>query len=700
MLFKWHIVDEEYHLPPPSVNFDNIKSHEIPYQVGNSAQLAKLDQFARDLDLRDYEPKKSYEDLKLVHPKPLPMFITHTELFVHTATLLELTAEGLLSNGTFDRPPPMGILPNDFYRCCGYYYNHPGCYVGPIKYKITKWKLVPDDFAVKIWTTRNISKLWNSPISGGTYHLTDPTEIIMDLKRKLTDGVIRGVERVKSDGAGDPTEDLGIEFYMLQEYGEVNFGNRNLPQSPPGPPGPPEEELDPPPGPLDTTLPEDSSDSEGADSSVVINYVALLNNDPNFSKLKNIHIPEIDDNLNILLNDSNNFGAYSVLRNYLTTRLSVPWGIGPANSPAFAKYSTLNYFKWDDNSCWYDSILTCLFSIPGSAWERQIRDSYYIDRIVDDLMIDIQTIQGFDKGKTAISMKYFKSYGPNAFESPSDALEKMIGMFNLGNQVDYSLPFDRERTFSFISAIHADDNASSSTAHFVSYVRQPDRNWIRFDGHDPIQPIEFVDNISERINGSIRIFKEIEQGMDGTETIIERKRYEQPALFFAKDNLEKVDLTPIDIFNHWKNVRNYLGMIQPVYLSEKRQKDRITTPNKIPWHNAEIYNGNPQYIYRDVMDGKIEVTDKGSENGYEIEFKEPEGFKKNAKTLVSLFNANIMDITNPEIFVYVLIPEYEAMVRSRTLLKSDKKTDFDAEGVLLPLIKVRNDVMNGKVIQI
>jgi hypothetical protein len=175
---QWHITDKEY-IPETHISFDNLKSTDIVYQKGSPEQIEKVNEL--------YSRLKNEEDIIIP---------------IETATLAQLRFMGLGGEliSEADQLSPLGILPNGRYRCCGYFYTHPGCYYGPVKHEMTPWKLVPDDFHIRVWETNDVKSLWNSPIVKGTYHLIDPTPVIETLKRNLADSVVNAVETVKRNG--------------------------------------------------------------------------------------------------------------------------------------------------------------------------------------------------------------------------------------------------------------------------------------------------------------------------------------------------------------------------------------------------------------------------------------------------------------------------------------------------------------------
>lgn len=536
------------------------------------------------------------------------------------------------------------VLPDGHYKCCGYYLNHPGCYVGPEKYKNTPWILVPNIKDIKT----NVDEIWNEPPIPGTYHLYDPTEQIMTLKKKLTPKVINMIQK----GVIDPEEELGIEYFMLMKYGEIEWEDLVAPEGPPNPSPlvPPLEEL---PGPKAPEVP----------------LIDFFKN--NSSAYTNQPIDPPYDNINMKSN----------------------------------KYSTLNYFKWEKNSCWLDAPLTCLFSIAGSEWEQQIRNAQYYDGVTASIMEDIIYLQSERKPEKQIakSIKFFADHFKEkqkvgVYDDARTTVENMITAFNLDDSIEMVLDKDNPNIFAFTSVLYVGENTASGTSHFVSYVRQPDKNWIRIDAHDEFTPVKFIlaSDIDKYKSGYVGDFKRSYTALDGSDVVETTRRLEEPYILFSRKIPRLLNLNKQDVLNHWKNVRNYLGMIQPVYLSEARQKERIGK-NKIPLHNVELYdNEDSEAVIREITKGTFNYPDKFVKVGYEVIVAEklPED---NLKTLLSIFNSFIK---NPQLAKFAIIPEYEARVDKGKLVKSNVLTDFDPEQQMLPLFDVPNDIMGGKVYNI
>lgn len=543
------------------------------------------------------------------------------------------------------------VLPDGHYKCCGYYLNHPGCYVGPEKYKNTPWILVPNIKDIKT----NVDEIWNEPPIPGTYHLYDPTEQIMTLKKKLTPKVINMIQK----GVIDPEEELGIEYFMLMKYGEIDWEDLVAPRedlvAPPGPPNPsplvpPLEEL---PGPKAPEFP-------------LINFF------------------------------KNNSSAYN------NQPIDPPYGNINLKSN---KYSTLNYFKWEKNSCWLDAPLTCLFSIAGSEWEQQIRNAQYYDGVTASIMEDIIYLQSERKPEKQIakSIKFFADHFKEkqkvgVYDDARTTVENMMVAFNLDDSIEMVLDKDNPNIFAFTSVLYVGENKASGTSHFVSYVRQPDKNWIRIDAHDEFTPVKFIlaSDIDKYKSGYVGDFKRSYTAVDGSDVVETTRRLEEPYILFSRKTPRLLNLNKQDVLNHWKNVRNYLGMIQPVYLSEARQKERVGK-NKIPLHNVELYdNEDSEAVIREITKGTFNYPDKFVKGGYEVIVAEklPED---NLKTLVSIFTPFLK---NPELVKFAIIPEYEARVDKGRLVKSNVLTDFEPDQVMLPLFEVPNNIMGGKVYNI
>ena len=550
------------------------------------------------------------------------------------------------------------VLPNGHYKCCGYYLNHPGCYVGPEKYKNTPWKLVPNIKDIKT----NVEKIWNEPPIPGTYHLYDPTEQIMTLKKKLTPKVVEMIQK----GIIDPEEELGIEYFMLMKYGEIDWEEDLV--APSGPPNPPLGPSNPPPLGI-----------------------------PPLEELPGPKAPEVPPiSEDELLKD-----FFRKNSNYVNQPIDPPYGNINMKSN---KYSTLNYFKWENHSCWLDATLTCLFSIAGSEWEQQIRNARYYDGVTTAIMEDIIYLQSerSDEKQIAKSIRFFADHFKakqviGAYGSAVVTVENMILAFKLDDSIEISADVDNRNIFSFVSTIYENDTPTKPS-HFVSYVRQPDNNWIRIDGHDEFTPIRFIlaSEIDKYKTGYVGDFKSSYTALDGNDVVEITRRFESPNFFLTRKTPRLLNLSKQDVLNHWKNVRNYLGMIQPVYLSEARQKERIGK-NKIPLHNVELYDKeDPKAVIREITNGSFNYPDKYVKNNYETLITDRISID-NLKTLVSILTPFLK---NPQLVKFAIIPEYEARVDKGKLVKSNVLTDFDPDQQMLPFFEVPNDIMGGKVYNI
>lgn len=733
MLYQWHIVDEKYK-PSKTVDFSNIKSNEIVYQVGNDEQKAKVDELIEKLELEDYVPKKSYEELKAVYPKPVPLFISHVELFARTATLLELEALGL-GGKAVETAFPLGLLPNKVYRCCGYFYNHPGCYFGPVKYENTPWKLVPDDFSTRIWITNDIGKLWNSKIVKGAYHLKDPSNLIIELKKRLTDRVIEYVR----NGTGEPEENLGVEYFMLKEYGTIDWGiqrpagplnPQELPNSPLSPDLSSDSSSDDE-SPLDTTIPEGPNDEPGSDDEVTLSRELTIRNllsTRDFdTAMDNINDRELKQSLVVLKgfeNYSNQevFDAFEIISNLVVE----PYG---NDGLIVSNPEPTNYFEWHDNSCWYDSFITCLFTNPGSKIESNLRKTGIMftncdkNAIRNAIMDDIEYIQSpFSRVEKAKGIEYFtqdcveikEEYG--AFGEVyttflnfrklfalkidnikfSSQFETLINDF-ITNQIDRSLIYNgTDNVVAFVSIRYTSDKPERSS-HYLAHVQKESGDWIRIDGYD--ESVVQIDNIDEylRLEGTIVEIKSIESEIvDGNETgnmveVIERK-FMKPFMFLLGPRILKRSppTTPIrskkDYFNRWKQIRDeYDDLVQPVYLSQRkidfRQKQLENNKRvEMPAHNEKFYNPAT-----DVSSLTIDSYPK--DIGRTRELTTPERLFEKLEKLKSLFSF-IKDKDQLNALLRVaMIPKYEGILEDGRIFKSTQETDYETEKIVLERLK-------------
>ena len=681
-MFRWHITGRKYR-EEKKVDFNDLKDDDIVYNLGNAEQKDQVDELAIILDMKGFEPTKSFQELKKLFPNER---LTHIEMFVRSANLRTLKKYGL-SLKVKEEPIDDSWIVGGHYKCCGYHLNHPGCYTGPVKYEMTPWILVPR--IDEIFTTDNVRKLWNEEPIPGAYQFTSPLEQIKILKYALTERV----ERAVRENSG--FDDLGIEFYMLQTYGKIEF---------PTPPPLSDDEEDipstpPPSSPILKTPKTTGKPSEENDTTIQIDYYDDIRKNANFDRLYNNSIL-FKNTVDELEKDKFNIVLYNKIR------IDQPINSRPNTN----KYSTLNYFKWEKNSCWLDAPLTCLFSISGSEWEEQIRNSVYFGGVTRALIDDIMYLQSPKETEKRIanSIKYFKehfkiSMNVGVYDDAKTTIENMINAFNLSDNIEMVLDNKNPNIFAFVSILYAENN-QANPSHFVAYVRQPDKNWIRIDNHDEFVPVKFIldSEIQYYKNGYSGEFKSSFQDINDITVVETKTRMEQPYILFARKVTRKIDLTKNDVLNHWKNVRNYLGMIQPVYLSENRQKERLASqrgPKTIPAHNVELFDkADPTYILKDIDENKFAFPDKfQTKGGVEAEIVLESS--KDLKTLKSIFNGNVVEIVNNQLIKYAIIPEYEARIENGKLVKSNTKTDFDTE-IMLQTFEVRTDIMGGKVYNI
>lgn len=735
MLYQWHKVDQDYK-PKTIVSFDNIKSNEIVYQVGNDEQKVKVDELIERLESEGYVPKKSYKELKEIYPKPVPLFISHVELFARTATLLMLTAVGLNGNSLsgISSEIPLGILPNDIYRCCGYYYNHPGCYFGPVKYETTPWKLVPDNFSKKVWTTKNVEKLWNSKIVKGTFHLKDPSDLIIELKQRLTDKV---VEYVKN-GTGEPEESLGIEYFLLKEYGTIEWGKRKEVGSEES-----SEEESPPPSELDTTLPEGPDDEQGPDDEVVVNREALMREQRKTLEenvkllLRKRDFDTANDNINVPTIVGKALGILKALDNYTNTEINNSYDIisnlmvEPYGNEGIivSNPNPNNYFKWVPNSCWYDSFITCLFTNPGSKIESDLRktDIMYTNcdknEVRNAIMDDIEYIQSPFKSfaREAKGIQYFTQNcvkKPERLASYGDIFDTFINFKTLFalkiDNVKFVAPESDEVVVAFASLRHINDDPNSEGSHFIAHVRKEDGDWIRIDGHADDEKVVLVPNIEDFLK------------LEGT--VIEN-RFIRPVMFLivpgmrirGGDNnnnqrttppttpIRRNDIisTPESYFEEWKEIRDeYDDLVQPIYLSKKTQDKQKTKEEaaKIPSNNNDFYNTNKDLEELDEYD-KYYKDVKGNNIKFDTD---PRVFEK-LKKIRNLFKFNVFndDLKKQKLNALIrlaMTPKYEARIEKLgeanfKLKKSEYETEFD-ESQVKKLIGYLLKLSSNNVIQV
>jgi hypothetical protein len=222
MLQQWH-TPAPVIKPAQRVDFRRFRDSDRVYQLATTAELNRLGEFIDELEVAQYIPRRSYAELKRMMNEP-PMFATHVQLFVMTATMGELRREGAVGRENVPRSSviypstnsaftvanePCATVPRYFpqlsygiesiitpewvrayHRCCKLDVDHPGCWHGPVKYVTdTPWGIVASNFA-DLETRESIILGLRVPIVKGSYWRKDPTPDIVKLRRELENEIV------------------------------------------------------------------------------------------------------------------------------------------------------------------------------------------------------------------------------------------------------------------------------------------------------------------------------------------------------------------------------------------------------------------------------------------------------------------------------------------------------------------------------
>ncbi len=816
---------QQWHTQPPVQNqpaaleqradFARFSDTDRVYQLANAAELDRLGEFIDELELSNYVPKRPYDELRKMMHDP-PIFATHVQLFVMTAKLSELKFVGMGKKDSAQRDPffpisgsttliidnePCSIVPSYFpqlsygiesyidgpysrayHRCCKLERNHPGCWYGPEKYKITPWIITAQNFADLNTKDQIISGL-RVPIARGTYWLKDPIDQVTALRKSLENEIVGAILYGK---------ELSLDYFTLLELTyNVDFVEEAADRAhrPPPPSSPPL-----PPLPLDDTEPLDPD--VGTPSQLYLAVIArrddyaLLNADieelveayndylitdkmkqalrytdellevptviPSEERLlllQQMLAPGYFDRLQVLkdcidtpidgsvarllyqatiINDvatidliklrarvfaaSAKLGilppmmtrpnidvAFDAFVNANKGSIPIPPGI-PVPAPgstdefelAFEYFSTGKIdaerfiprevalspygkkapvdanvffkgiqFKWDQDSCWFDSVFTALFSMPNSPWEIEIRNAtkMYVrqgcdgNAFRDAIMRDVEYLHGesreFDESASrdssnspSSSISFFSKCTQrpqllNKEEYAEDTFTNLKSLFQLSDSILLRNTTDQEPNYTTFAVI------VSRPGHFVPYILQPDGRWVRLDDiADKSERVLYFDHVVE---GPLILKNKDIPG--------ETYEFNEKINFYLdmRTDLWKqmTKLTAKDVFLHWKNIRNRLNLLQPIFLNDeqKRIKANSTTAKSIPSHNKLLYDDPDTFV--DVVTSIMDDTFDYSlypDGVNDLSFPEPVDYTAHLKDLISVFGVVRKNLARGKIF--------------------------------------------------
>jgi len=376
---------------------------------------------------------------------------------------------------------------------------------------------------------------------------------------------------------------------------------------------------------------------------------------------------------------------YKMAREYFLTGNvpmpeSIPTTLAPYGNVAAVAYpySTGHQFKWDKDSCWYDSVITALFSIPRSPWEKEIRNAtkMYVrpgcnaNDFRNAIMADIEYLQK-EPGQVAPSkaIGYFekcveKPQQLAKYEVAVDTFTNLKALFRLSNDVKLRETDEIDPNYTSFAAI------VSRPGHFVCYILQPDSRWIRLDDiADPSERVLYVDTLENE--EGLKSFKNKDIPGDVLEFV-------QTIIFYLdmRTDLwkEMIKLTPRDVFKHWQDVRNRWNLLQPVYLTEKQQLIKNSNSKgskKIPSANKYFYVmidlDSFKMVVASIRDGTFDYNSYPDGIG-DYNFPEPADFAEHLNDLISVFNVLKFESgSNDENVYYTMLklalkPRYMATV--------------------------------------
>jgi hypothetical protein len=394
---------------------------------------------------------------------------------------------------------------------------------------------------------------------------------------------------------------------------------------------------------------------------------------------------------------------------------------GSAAAPSRTTFSTGTQFKWDKDSCWYDSVFTGLFSIPNSPWEIEIRNATKMQvrtwcdasTIRNAIMQDIEYLQRDDPPqRPSEAIQYFekctlKPQRLSKYERATDTFDNLKALFQLSDSIVLRDLGDIAPDYTTFAAI------VSRPGHFVVYIMQPDKQWVRMDDiADPTERVLFFDRPpsggkrfmkNKDIPGAVYEFEET------VNFYLDMKTTEWAAM---------TQLTPRDILRHWQNVRNRLNLLQPVYLTDAQQKKRNASSieKSIPSHNKLIFGDFDTFatVVRSIKNGTFNYAAYPDGVG-NINLPEPANYLEHLKELINAFSA-IMVSSDPhdersyyQLLMLALKPRYESIVlydqenNVPRLVSIDKVQDYvktDEAEMLEILNYFLGASVKGKVVEI
>lgn len=525
-----------FHTPVPSPLSPIYKKRPSNvYSNANEIDKERLDDFAAFLKSSNYMPDPTkYKDVGdfIVNAKTLDdIFTVNLKGWKWEETIYP-ERDRQTGINDFISPTLFWGLDEEvkYWRCCNLPESNPGCWKGANKDMIEPLKILPDDFGTKIWSSDNVGNLWDANVKVGTkwkdYDFYDDLhEKIKKIKKQLKPAVVNAIETSKRDfHLNNSLEDPSLHLDLVSSDLFTNlFDHVNAFNS------------------VQTIYTSD-------DIFNVKEGEAIL------KKLKS-RKSELEKELEEIEKEERRLRRIELGR------------IIPTNLPVVPGHtiSTKNIFVWGDNSCWIDSVLTALFAIPGTPFEKHIRGLHQLnvslncpeghaqeiyDGVIDDL-IYIQSGRGDGKDECR-TKKYFNAcvdeeqeLGP--FNEAITTVSNIEKLFDAEDVLTYQLIVrDVDNVIPDDSKVYA--YIAGHPGHFYAYVLNPINGiWIRVDSlpkNDNDRIKEFRQETFESIfnSGKIELYAKNHKAI---RTYTDQPQYNH----VTKDNIEGLvdDLSFADV---------------------------------------------------------------------------------------------------------------------------------------------------------
>ncbi len=631
--------------------------------------------------------------------------------------------------GSFNLPTLTYGLTGDRYKCCGLPKDHPGCWFGPVKYEITPWVISGPDFSIGHMQPDEIKDSLSVEIKRGAYWKDDPFVKIENLRKGLIDKFMHCKEE----------SDLGLDYYVLLELthiksmldterdplvddfpgkvhyleilkmkdkimsavnnarvwyddefigGDVFWRKKEglISEFLPSFSKFTHDEVSNRNAELEDILKELSSKYSDFFQFRLVILNSAVSDDSEDDKLVRKMATELErtvdkdiEKKNKVLYAANRLGELGTkyVKEYLRAyedhveELTRDWNalrvpreitivtedITPYNAEVKTnRFSTGNNFIWKNDSSWCDSVLLALFSISNSPWENEIRKATkmnvqkgcgaqvaFRNALLDDIVY-LQSRPGV-KPKVSESISYFETCAekPQKWglkETANDTFTNLKALFDLSDNVILRDIGDLDPEYTTFAAI------MSRPGHFVPYILQPNKKWMILDN-----------NTEESEKVTLAFYLDMKTDLWN----------------------EMTKLSAKDVFEHWDNTRDRLGLIQPVYLDDERKKNRNSHPKihkDIPSHNFKVFGKDDNdtdailKFIRNLKSGTFdyysEYPDVGGIGVNSMTMVEPNHYTQSLLEIINCFDVPSIDATDVrrynKLLNLALRPKYEAQV--------------------------------------